>query len=107
MAWYANTSTGQELETGNELSLYPVPAGDDLFISHELKTSQPVDISVIDMTGKQVLHVEAQRLDESELRLDISSLSQGEISTELSGAIFCGSPSNALGNSGTPSICSA
>jgi hypothetical protein len=76
-AWYGNTSTGPALEAGTGLSLYPVPATDDLFIRYELKTSQPVNISVIDMTGKQVLQREAERLDESELRLDISSLSPG------------------------------
>jgi hypothetical protein len=62
---------------GSHLSLYPVPAAHDLFIRHELKTSQPASISVIDMTGKQVLHKEIERLDESDLRLDISSLSPG------------------------------
>jgi hypothetical protein len=76
-AWYGNTSTGPALEAGTGLSLYPVPATDDLFVRYELKTSQPVNISVIDMTGKQVLQREAERLDESELRLDISSLSPG------------------------------
>jgi hypothetical protein len=76
-AWYGNTSTGPALEAGTGLSLYPVPATDDLFVRYELKTSQPVNISVIDMTGKQILHREAERLDESELRLDISSLSPG------------------------------
>jgi hypothetical protein len=76
-AWYGNTSDGPALEAGIGLSLYPVPATNDLFVKHELKTSQPVKISVIDMTGKQVMHREAQRLDTSELRLDISSLSPG------------------------------
>lgn len=76
-AWYGNTATGPELTAGTGLSLYPVPATDDLFIRYELKTSQAVNISVIDMTGKQVLHREAERLDESGLRLDISSLSPG------------------------------
>lgn len=76
-AWYANTSAGPALMAGSHLSLYPVPAADDLFIRHELKTSQPVSISVIDMTGKQVLQKEMERLDESDLRLDISSLSPG------------------------------
>jgi hypothetical protein len=76
-AWNAGTSTGPALEAGTGLSLYPVPATDDLFVRHGLKTSQPVNISVIDMTGKQVLQREAERLDESELRLDISSLSPG------------------------------
>ena len=76
-AWYGNTSAGPALLAGTSLSLYPVPAMDDLFVRHELKTSQPVNISVIDMTGKQVMHRDAQRLDESELRLDISSLPPG------------------------------
>ncbi len=76
-AWYGNTSAGTPLDAGAGLSLYPVPAKDDLFVRFELKTSQPVNISVIDMTGKQVLQREAELLDESELRLDISSLSQG------------------------------
>ncbi len=76
-AWYGNTSTGPALEATAGLSLYPVPAMDDLFVRHELKTSQPVNIRVIDMTGKQVMQREAVRLDESELRLDISSLSPG------------------------------
>ena len=76
-AWYGNTSSGTPLEAGAGLSIYPVPARDDLFVRFELKTSQPVNISVIDMTGKQVLQREAELLDESELRLDISSLSTG------------------------------
>jgi hypothetical protein len=76
-AWHGNTSTGPALEVTAGLSLYPVPAVDDLFVRHELKTSQPVNISVIDMTGKQVMQREAVRLDESELRVDISSLSPG------------------------------
>ena len=76
-AWSGNTSDGPALERGSGLSLYPVPATDDLFIGHDLNTAQPVNISVIDMTGKQVLHREAVLLDESELRLDISSLSPG------------------------------
>jgi hypothetical protein len=76
-AWYGNTSTGPVLSEGKSLSLYPVPAMDDLFIRHELKTSQPVNISVIDMTGKQVMRRDAQSVNESELRLDISSLPPG------------------------------
>jgi hypothetical protein len=76
-AWYSTTSTGPTIKAGTGLSLYPVPATDDLFISYELKSSQPVNISVIDVTGKQVLYREAELLDESELRLDISSLSPG------------------------------
>ena len=76
-AWYDNTSTGPALEAGSGLSLYPVPATDDLFVRHELKTTQPVNISVFDVTGKQVLQREAERLHDSELRLDISSLSPG------------------------------
>ena len=76
-AWYGNTSTGPALEGGTGLSLYPVPATDDLFVRHELKTTQPVNISVFDVTGKQVLQREAERLHDSELRLDISSLSPG------------------------------
>jgi hypothetical protein len=36
-----------------------------------------VNISVFDVTGKQVLRREAERLDDSELRLDISTLSPG------------------------------
>ena len=76
-AWYGNTSAGTALEAGTGLSMYPVPATNDLFVRYELKTSQPVNISVIDMTGKQVLQREAERLDDSELRLDISSLSPG------------------------------
>ena len=76
-AWYGNTAAGQILETGTGLSIYPVPATNDLFIRHGLNTTDPVNISVIDVTGKQVLQQVAERLDESELRLDISSLSQG------------------------------
>ncbi len=76
-AWYGNTSTGPALEGGSGLSLYPVPARNDLFVRHELKTTQPVNISVFDVTGKQVLQLEAERLHDSELRLDISSLSPG------------------------------
>jgi hypothetical protein len=76
-AWYSNTSTGPALAAGTGISLFPVPAADDLFIRHDLRTSQPVNISVIDMTGKQVMQWEAVRLDESDLRLDISSLSPG------------------------------
>lgn len=76
-AWNPATSDGPELSAGSSFSLYPVPAAEDLFISHELNTTQPVNISVIDMTGKQVLHREAQRLDGSDMRLDISSLSPG------------------------------
>jgi hypothetical protein len=88
-AWYGNTSTGPTFVAGTSLSLYPVPAADDLFIRHELKTSQPVNISVIDMTGRQVLYSEAGRLDESDLRLDISSLSPGVYILQLrNGAIL-------------------
>jgi|GEM_PF-3222359 len=83
-AWNGNTSTGPALEVTAGLSLYPVPAVDDLFVRHELKTSQPVNISVIDMTGKQVMQREPVRLNESELRLDISSLSPGIYILQLS-----------------------
>lgn len=76
-AWYGNTSTGSALKAGTGLSLYPVPATNDLFVRHKLNTTQPVNISVFDVTGKQVLQREAERLNESELRLDISSLSPG------------------------------
>ena len=75
--WYGNTSTGPALEGGSGLSLYPVPVRNDLFVRHELKTTQPVNISVFDVTGKQVLQLEAERLHDSELRLDMSSLSPG------------------------------
>ncbi len=76
-AWPDATSAGPALKAGKGLSLYPVPATDDLFIRHELKTSQALDIRVFDMTGKQVLQHEAERADDRELRLDISSLSPG------------------------------
>jgi len=84
--WYGNTSTGPALESGRDLSLYPVPAGDDLYIKHGVKTSQAVNITVIDMTGKMVLHREAENLEKQELRLDISSLSHGVYILQLSNA---------------------
>ena len=76
-AWYSTTSTGPAITSGSAISLYPVPARNDLFVRHELKTTQPVSISVFDVTGKQVLQREAEMLDDSELRLDISALSPG------------------------------
>jgi hypothetical protein len=76
-AWSGSTSTGPELEQASGLSLYPVPATDQVFVRHELKTAQPVSISVFDMAGKQVMHRASELLEDSELRLDISTLSQG------------------------------
>jgi hypothetical protein len=76
-AWYSTTSAGPTLEASTGLSLYPVPAANDLFVRHEFNTSQPVSISIIDMSGKQVIHKASERFEESEMRLDISSLSPG------------------------------
>ena len=76
-AWNPATSIGPAREASTGLSIYPVPATDQVFVRHELKTSQPVSISVFDMAGKQVIRRTTERLDGSELRLDISSLSQG------------------------------
>jgi hypothetical protein len=76
-AWYDATSTGPTPEAGGGFSLYPVPAADELFVRFDQKTSAALDIRVFDMTGKQVLRHEAARPNDTELRLDISSLSPG------------------------------
>lgn len=83
-AWYGNTSAGPALEAGTSLSLYPVPAADDLFIKYGGNTSQSVNISVTDMSGKLVLTREAESSEKQELRLDISSLSPGVYILQLS-----------------------
>ncbi len=76
-AWHLISSITRPTIMDGGISLYPVPASDLLTIKSVLKTQLPLNISVFDLTGKQVLHRTSEPAGSGELRLDISELHAG------------------------------
>jgi hypothetical protein len=76
-AWDPAASIDPAPTGGTAFSLYPVPAKDRLLIRMEQRAFQPVNITVFDMTGRQVLHHPVEEPGEGNPELDISFLSPG------------------------------
>jgi hypothetical protein len=77
-AWEPSSVTTPGFNKGGTLKLFPVPAGEDLFISWEKGNNDPYDISLYDLTGKMILeHPVAGRQGTDFVHLDISTVKTG------------------------------
>ncbi|TNE54855.1 MAG: T9SS type A sorting domain-containing protein [Bacteroidetes bacterium] len=66
----------QDLDSENELLIYPNPSEDKIQIKMEMARNEPSQIQVIDFLGKEVLHQQLQE-NQQTTELDLSSLEKG------------------------------
>jgi hypothetical protein len=73
------TTNINNLSGENTITLFPNPAGNDLNISYRLKTTEPLQLEVIDVLGKTILSQTIEQLTNSETtsKLNIASLADG------------------------------
>lgn len=72
-----NSTVGIEEQTTSQLSVFPSPASDELYIGSQ-EFSNEVDVKIFDLTGKIVLSLEDhRRQNRSTIRLEVETLNTG------------------------------
>jgi len=72
-----NSTVGIEEQTTTQLSVFPSPASDELYVGSQ-EFGNEVDVKIFDLTGKVVLSLEDHRpQDKSTIRLEVGILNTG------------------------------
>ncbi len=86
--WGPAVSTGPSISGVSDLSIYPVPATDHIFIRHRLSTPHTLNLSVYDLTGKLMVDRTVETNEGTEMQLDISSLNPGIYMMQIQNSEF-------------------